>query len=533
MIGCSTAALDVADTLGGMSREARTNALLDEASLSSDPATLHRVIHELHQTVDELKQRNAHLQHQLAQLQRRHYGPRSERMAAEQPMLFENDDANAWSEPEPASKPVQVPAHQRRRNGRRKIPDDLPRHRIEHELTEQERACPCCGEVRQRIGEEVSEQLEYEPASLYVLQHVRGKYACRSCEGEVETATKPRQPIEKGLAGPGLLAQVIVSKYCDHQPLHRLEKIFKRHGVHIPRSTKCDWCAGGAEQIVPIYERMKALILQSHVVQTDDTPVQVLQPGRGKTKTGRLWVYRGDRDHPFTVFDYTQDRSRDGPTRWLRSFTGYLQADAYAGYDRLFEQGTEAGEVIEVACWAHSRRKFYDARLTSPGEAHQAMAWIRQLYDIERRAEDLDDQPRRELRQREARPILDELGQWMQQQQAKLRPKSPIGEAVRYALSNWTALNRYVDDGRLSIDNSASERDIRPIAVGRHNWQFAGSDTGGRTAAILFSIIRSCERNDVEPYAYLRDVLARLPDHPANQLDDLLPRRWQPRDTNA
>jgi hypothetical protein len=326
---------------------------------------------------------------------------------------------------------------------------------------------------------------------------------------------------------------VIVSKYADHVPLHRQQKIFKRHNVEIARSTQCDWCRQIAELLAPLYGRMAELIRLSHVVQTDDTVEPVQEKGRGRTKPGRFWVYRGDVNYPYTVFDYTPDRSRNGPATWLNDYAGYLQADAYSAYDRLFKEGTDAGELIEVACWAHARRYFYDARMTAPGLAQTAMGYIAQLYEIEKRAKDLGDNERRDLRQNEAIPILDKFRAWLEAQQQEALPKSPIGEAIHYALSNWTALNRYVEDGALSIDNSASERAIRPIAVGRHNWLFAGSDTGGRTAAILFSLIRSCERHDIDPFAYLRDVIARMPDHPINQLDALLPDRWQPRDATA
>lgn len=509
-----------------MSRDAQPTS--DPTPLPEDVDTCHRVIRELSASVAELNQRNARLEHRLDQLCRRHFGPTSEK-DPNQPALFEDPDDSAEAQADASAETIEVPAHRRKpSSGRKALPDHLPRYRVDHELGEDERACPCCGETRRRIGEEVTEQLEYVPSSLFVWRHVRGKYACRRCEGEVALAAKPRQPIEKSVAGPGLLAHVIVSKYGDHIPLHRQEKILKRHKVDIARSTQCGWCAQVAELLKPLYRRLAELIRESHVIQTDDTPEPVQEKGRGRTKLGRFWVYRGDRHRPYTVFDYTADRSRDGPARWLKRYSAYLQADAYSGYDRLFQEGTEAGPLIEVACWAHARRYFYDARLKSPGPAQTAMGYIGRLYEIERRAEELEPEDRRDLRRAEAKPILEEFHRWLLQRQQDALPKSPIGEAIRYTLSNWEALNRYVEDGELSIDNSASERAIRPIAIGRRNWLFAGSDTGGRTAAILFSVIRSCERHEVDPFAYLRDVLARLPDHPVNQLDELLPDRWQP-----
>ena len=514
-----------------MSRDAQPAPSLDASQLPSDVATCHQLIQELCTTVNEMHRRNQQLEHRVEQLCRHQYGPRSER-DPNQPRLFE-EPADGSSEVSAGQNgdesTIDVPAHRRqRRPGRNPIPDHLPRRRLDHELSETDRACPDCGELRRRIGEEVSEQLDYIPASLFVWQHVQAKYACKACEGHVVLAEKPRQPIEKSLAGPGLLAHVIVSKYADHHPLNRQNKILKRNGVDIARSTQCGWCADIAKLLVPIHERMGELIRKSRCVQTDDTPNPVLEKGRGRTKTGRFWVYRGDHRYPYTVFDYTPDRSRDGPTRWLKHYSGYLQADAYSVYDQLFIEGTEAGALIEVACWMHGRRYFYNARESAPGLAQTAMAWIGQLYAIEKRARDLEPHQRKALRKDEAKPILRTFGKWLKQQHDRVLPKDPIGKAVNYALSNWRALNRYVYDGELSIDNGASERDIRPIKVGAHNWLFAGSDAGGRTAAIHFSIIRTCERHGIDPFAYYRDVLTRLPDHPINQIDELLPDRWQP-----
>ena len=516
-----------------MSTDAQPAPSIDVSQLPTDVATCHQLIQELCATLNEMHRRNQQLEHRVEQLCRHQYGPRSER-DPNQPRLFEEPadaSSQASAEQNGDGSTINVPAHRRqRRPGRNPIPDHLPRHRLDHDLDESDRACPCCGEQRRRIGEEVSEQLDYIPASLFVWQHVRAKYACKACEGHVVLADKPRQPIEKSIAGPGLIAHVIVSKYCDHQPLNRQNKILKRNDVDIARSTQCGWCADSAKLIAPIHERMGELIRESHCVQTDDTPNPVLDPGsgRGKTKTGRFWVYRGDHRYPYTVFDYTPDRSRDGPTRWLKHYSGYLQADAYSVYDQLFIEGTEAGVLIEVACWMHGRRYFYNARDSAPGLAQIAMAWIGQLYEIEKRAKDLEPAERKALRKREAKPILRTFGKWLKQQRDQVLPKDPIGKGVHYVLSNWRAMNRYIYDGELSIDNGASERDIRPIKVGANNWLFSGSDAGGRTAAIHFSIVRTCERHGIDPFAYYRDVLTRLPDHPISRIDELLPDRWQP-----
>jgi hypothetical protein len=274
---------------------------------------------------------------------------------------------------------------------------------------------------------------------------------------------------------------------------------------------------------------MVCLVLRSKLVHTDDTPVPVQDKGRGKTRAGRIWVYVGDEDHPYTVFDYTATRSRDGPAKFLSTFRGYLQADAYAGYDAIYAGVLGSGDVVEVACWAHTRRYFFEARLSDPGRAHCAIAYIRKLYDVEDQANDqhLESAARGQLRQQQARPILDQFEPWLKDEQAKVLPKSPIGQAISYTLSNWQALVRYTQDGDLHIDNNIAENALRALCLGRKNWLFFGSDRGGETAAVLFSLIASCQRHGIDPYAYLRNVIGRISDHPANQLTQLLPDHWQ------
>jgi transposase len=364
--------------------------------------------------------------------------------------------------------------------------------------------------------------LDYQPASLFVVEHVRCKYACLHCQEHVSTADKPVQPIDKGLPGPGLLAHVIVSKYADHLPLHRLERIFGRQGVELSRSTLCDWMAAAADLLTPLAAVLKQKVLASRVIHTDDTPVPVLDEKRATTRQGRMWVYIGDRDHPYTVFDYTPTHARDGPKSFLGAFQGYLQADAFAGYDGIYA----TGKVLEVACWAHARRKFYEARTTDAERSHAALAWIRRLYDVEDRAKALSDAERCALRQAESRPLLTAFCQWLAEQRAAVLPKSPMGQAISYALSNGEALTRYTEAGFLAIDNNVSERTLRAVAVGRKNWLFCGSDKGGRTAATLASVIAGAQRHAVDPFAYLRDVLSRIRTTPADRLDELLPDRW-------
>jgi hypothetical protein len=344
----------------------------------------------------------------------------------------------------------------------------------------------------------------------------------------VVVAEPPAKVIDKGIAGPGLVAHVITSKYCDHLPLYRQESILARHGVELSRQTLCDWVMATANKVQPLVNLMRQEVLASKVLHTDDTPVRV-QGDKDGAFTGRFWVYIGDDAHPYTVYDYTPSRKRDGPTTFLDGYEGYLQADAFAGYDAIYA----GGDVIEVACWAHCRRYFYDARSTDSNRAHHVLAWIRRLYDIERDGKTLDAEQRRALRQEKSKPLLDGdqnskgLHKWLVEQQAKVLPKGPIGQAVTYALNNWTALTRYLDDGILDIDNNEAERALRGIAVGRKNWLFLGSDRGGRAAANHYTLIQSAKRHGIEPFAYLRDVLLRITTQPTKDLHELLPDHWK------
>jgi len=480
----------------------------------------------------------------------------------------------------PASTETERPTAKRRcrPHGRRPLPENLPRRPLHHELTEAERIC-ICGQTRIDIGTEVSEQLDWQPACYFVWEHVTHKYLCPGCAGPRVAATaarsedtpvnetaktdpagaaaeplppateaapasaatpigpaiisapKPAMPIDKGLPGPGLLAHIIVSKYFDHLPLYRQEKIFERQGLVLARSTTCDWMAACAELLRPLYDRMVAWVLQSLWLHTDDTPVKNLKHDPGTTPTGRFWLYYGDRDHPYNVFDFTVNRQRDGPQTFLADFHGYLHADAFSGYDALYLPRAREGTtpIREVACNAHARRKFHEARGSDELAAHQALGYYRQLYELERaaRANDFDDDQRRRLRQDLSVLILDKMHAWLEEQRQRVLPKSPMAEAVGYALNNWSALIRYTEAGFLSIDNNVAEREMKWIAIGRKNWLFVGSANGGRTAAVLFSFTSTCHRLGVEPWAYLQDVLTRLPRTPADHLTELLPDRWQ------
>jgi len=491
------------------------------------------------------------LQHQVQALLRRYFGRSSEKMDPRQRLLFETLVDNAIPElpSEDAGADESSPARRRKGHGRRRLPANLPREKVIHDLAEAEKPCPCCGNLRHIIGKQTHEQLDYVPAKVKVVEHVRLTYGCPRCEQDaspagpqIVTADKPHQPIEKGLAAPGLLSYVIVSKYGDHLPLHRLERIFARYGIDIARSTMCDWAAQCADALRPLYELMVDRVRASEIIHTDDTPVKVQDRARTRTRTGRFWVYLGDDDHPYTVFAYTPSRSRDGPMAFLRDWGKegrvYLQADAFGGYDGIYA-GEAGGQVTEVACWAHARRKFYEARSSDPAGSAQALAHIKLLYGVEKQArqeagESRGDlvRDRHRLRQERAAPKLEQFRAWLESQRAEhggpVLPKSPLGQAIQYALNQWAALCVYTTDGRLAIDNNAAENALRRVAVGRKNWLFCGSDKGGRTAAILFSLIATCRRHQVEPMAYLRDVLTRIAATPIHQLPDLLPDRRQP-----
>jgi transposase len=345
----------------------------------------------------------------------------------------------------------------------------------------------------------------------------------------VIAAPKPAMPIAKGLPGPGLLAHLIVSKYTDHMPLHRMQRAYERQGYFLHRSTLCDWLGSCADLLRPLYELMVSVVLQSRALHTDDTTVKMQELVTHLLSTARLWAYLGDTAHPYNVFDFTVNRKRDGPQRFLANYQGYLQADAFSGYDGLYlpDPRTAAARITEVACNAHARRKFYEARGSDGLRAHQALAYYRQLYELERQAKDFTDAQRLLLRHDLAVPILDQFHQWVEVQRPEVLPKSPMGEALGYALNNWTALIRYTEAGFLAIDNNVAEREMKRVAIGRKNWLFVGSPQGGQTAAVLMSFTSTCQRMGVEPWAYLHDLLTRLPTTPAAQLGDLLPDHWQ------
>lgn len=502
---------------------------IDVANLPDDAVQLKATIAELYSTIDSQARQLARLEFLVAKLTRDKYGRKSEQLDSTQKLLFEIES------PEPP-KPVQettVKTHKRRGGGRLEIPDSLERTIVEHDLPEHEKACPCCGEERQRIGFEKSELLDLVPTQLYVIEHRRYKYACRKCEEQVAIAPPAGKPIPKGLAAPGLLAAVGVGKFSEHLPLYRQEDILFRQGVNLPRSTLCRWVMESAQLLRPFYELLKGFVLQSRTIHTDDTPVKVLDRNLPQTRTGRFWVYAGDHLRPYTVYDYTPSRKRDGPQTFLGDWEGYLQADAFAGYDGIYA----TGKVTQVSCWAHARRKFHEAKDTD-ARAHEALAYIQRLYALEDGLSSMsfpiDDRHtieqavkkwyrvRRDTRQRYSLPILRELEAWLKQIDAL--PKSPLGMAVNYVLGRWESFTRYCEKGFLDIDNNLSERLVRPVAIGRKNYLFLGADRGGEAAAVWYSLIATAKTHSVEPWAWCKALIAHLTDlgnDPAP--DDLLP----------
>ena len=443
----------------------------------------------------------------------------AQQKAAEPPPDREGPDRQGPSAP-PATGEQSAP---KRGGGRQPLAPHLKRQRLEHDLAEAEKHCATCQKDLRLIGEETSERYEYIPAQLIVVEDVCKKYAC---ECTIKTATKPPQPIEKSTAGASLIAQVVVAKTVDHLPLHRQEKIFERHGVEISRKTMGGWLAHTAELLDPLYVAMKGVLFESKVIGTDDTGVKVLDEKLDFARTGRIWPYCGDTAHPVILYDYTTTRGRAGPEAFLKGYRGYLQADAYGGYDAFFKDPGRG--LTEVGCWGHARRYFYRALESDEAHMGPALFLIADLYRVEEAAGGLGAEERLRLRQSESRPTLDKLRNYLEQTQAVVLPKSPAGKAVRYTLKNWAALNRYCEDGDLSIDNNATERSIRGVAVGRNNWLFFGSDGGGKTAAVLRSFTASCQRAGVEPFAWFKDVLSRIASHPINRIAELLPHNWAP-----
>jgi transposase len=409
---------------------------------------------------------------------------------------------------------------QRKRHGRKRLPEHLPVERVELHPPAALRQCASCGNGMHPIGEETSEKLDWRPASLVRLQTARVKYACACEQGGVVIADVPDAPIERGLAGPGMLAHVVVAKYDDHVPLYRLEQMLAREGVEVSRSTMGDWVEQTASLLEPIAAAMALASLSAHRIHTDDTGIPVLD--RGTTRRGHVWVYLADDDH--VVFRYTLRRKAEGPREYLHGYKGYVQADAANLYDRLFGRDEQA---IEVGCWAHARRRFVEAELTDRARALIAIGFIKKLYEADRSTAKLPPGQRTVERQARAGPVLDIFRKWLDREALVVLPKAPIAEAIGYVRNQWDALTRFLDDWRLRLDNNPAERQLRRVAIGRKNWLFAGSEAGAERTCILYTILASCRLHGVNPYQYLRDVLVRVGSHPARDVLDLAPKAWK------
>jgi transposase len=512
---------------------------IDRKQLPKSAEVLQQMVLDLIAQLDASEARRIKTENLLRQLLAARSGRRSEQITDEQLALFEaelkaqgvnveelskdkDSGNNSDDNDHPGSTGRSPEANSR---GRRALPGHLKRERIVHDLAEAEKHCAVCEQDMREFGEETSERYEYIPAQLIVIEDVSKKYSC-ACT--VKTAGKPSQPIEKSTAGASLLTQVIVAKYADHLPLHRQAKIFRRFGVELSDRTMCGWMRQCAELLNPLYRSLKDFVLGSKVVGTDDTPVKVLDRKLPQTRKGRIWPYVGDRDHPAVIYDYTPTRERAGPEEFLKDFRGHLQADAYAVYDSFFKDPKRG--MVEVGCWAHARRHFHNALENDTARMGGVLAMIAGLYEVEKtgrrngwRGEEL-----RLLREHEARPKLNQLHEYLLTIREQVLPKSEAGQAVAYTLKNWTALTRYCSDGDLLIDNNGTERSLRSFAVGRNNWMFFGSDNGGRTAAVLRSFVTSCELAGIDPFAWFRDVLGRIAEHPVKRIEELLPHRWVP-----
>src|SRR5580692_5568582 len=491
-------------------------------------------IEELSKRSDDLYLENLQLQKELLRYKKATYGPRADRLSENelaQALLEFAEELEQKPLPAESLRPGEVAPEVRRvqrRKGRRALAnfEHLPVSTHVYELPAEQRCCSCCGEQRQEIGSEESWQIEYLPGHFERLHHVRKKYACGKCEraGEnpqIATAAKAETVIEKGLAGPGLLAFLVTSKFADYLPLYRLEDIFERQGFEISRATQSVWCGDVADVVEPLYRRMAERVRKSHVVATDDTVLPMLSPGQ--TQSARMWVYVGDEANPYNVFDFTLNRSREGPKEFLKDYTQVLLADAYGGYN-----GVVAGNAITRAgCWSHSRRKFVEAEKTAPEIAREAVALMDALFAVERQAKDISVSERLELRQKQSVPILAELHRKMLIWKEQLLPKHLMADAVNYTLGQWEALTVFTSDGAVPIDNNVSEREMKRIVLNRKNSLFVGNPRGGRTAAILASLTSSCRRHDMDPHLYFMQLLVNLPTWPASDLDAWLPDRWK------
>jgi transposase len=498
----------------------------------------HRRAEESRLQAEELRVEMLRLQLELERFRKWYYGPRADRLqssgdVAQMLLAFAEELDRKPVHPDdapPAAEPADELRRVRRRKGRRNLAnfENLPVTTHVHELSAEERACPCCGTQRQEIGADESWQIEYYPGHFERIQHLRKKYACPGCDSkgsgaQIQAAAKPESAIEKGLAGPGLLSYIVTSKFSDYLPLYRLEDIFQRQGFEISRATQSVWCGDVADLVEPLYGLMAERVRASHVVATDDTIMPML--AKGRAANARMWVYVGDEAGPYNIFDFTLNRGRDGPKYFLKDYRQVLLADAYGGYN-----GVVAGnDITRAGCWAHTRRKIVDAEKTAPEIAREAVEWVRALYAVEHRGKNLSAAARLELRQADSAPVLADLKENLLTWKQQLLPKHPMAEAVNYALGQWEELTVFCSDGAVPIDNNVSEREMKRVVLNRKNSLFVGNARGGRTAAILESLTSSCRRHDIDPQRYLTQLLVNPPAARLSDLHAWLPDEWKRR----
>jgi len=528
-------------------RSVQPTTQADFANLPEDSKSLKAMVSKLLAERDCEKQRADHLHIQMLRLQvelerfkKFYYGPRADQLQSASDLLqlllqFAQELEQKPIHPEDVpskAEPTYELRRVKRRRGRRHLAnfENLPVTTHVHELKGGERVCPGCGEERKEIGAEESWQVEYIPGRFERIHHVRKKYACTGCEAngenpQIKAAAKPETAIDKGMAGPGLLAYIVTSKFSEYLPLYRLEDIFERQGFEISRATQSVWCGDVADLVKPLYELMADRVRQSHVVATDDTVMPMLSTGQ--TKQARMWVYVGDEAHPYNVFDFTLNRGRDGPKYFLKDFKQVLLADAYGGYNGV----VVGNEITRAGCWAHAKRKLIEAEKAAPEIAAEAVALVRSLYAIEQRAKEISVMERLQLRQQQSVPILDKLHQNFLVWKEQLLPKHPMAEALSYALNQWTTLTVFCSDGAVPLDNNVSEREMKRIVLHRKNSLFVGNPRGGKTAAILASLTSSCRRHDIDPQLYLTQLLVNLPQAKMSDLPIWLPDQWKLRQT--
>lgn len=482
----------------------------------------HKLITHLRNKVKSLEERVAKLEKHLSRRNRAIFGQKSAKVDAT--LLTGTGKAihfQTANELDAEKNRLNIVPDKKHGGGRSSPSAALETRKVEHRIDTSEIPCPCCGQLREIIGFDVSHQIEFVRSLFEHIQHIMFKYACKNCDGQIVTAQKPYQPIDKGLPGPGLLAKIATDKFWLHLPLYRQEQVFTALSIPINRSSMCRWLKEVADIFLPIVKRMNQLILNSRVIQSDATTLPVIKKGLGKTHRGFIWVYRGDALYPYVFYDYSDTEHSLYPEKILKGYTGIVQTDGTNKFNEIIENGATASN-----CWAHVHCYFEDAWKTDPVSAEFPMGVIKSLFDIERVAATLSEAERKDLRQRLAKPKITLLKDWLDEMNFVELPKTKLGDAISYTLNRWPALLVYLDHPFVEISNNASERSVKPMVLSRRNWLFAGSEEGGHTAATIMSIIETCKRLRINPFEYMKDVLTRFPSAKTSQIDDFLPDRW-------